>query len=336
MTVLIAGGAGFIGLHVVNLFIERGHDVVVMDYINANSIVNAVNQKARLVKVNFTNPKLLADILLNYDVNIVIDLTTESSYLHMASSQENSGFVDTNLSGFANAIQTIFLYWNGLTEVQKRRFVYLRTFPVDIFDPGEFGSKIGCQSLIKPSSVYGAVLAFKFHAIKAWHESFGFPAIAMITPSIYGPYQTNLASLVPSVMYNAFRECSITIRGDGKHVRNWLYISDHCDAMYLAITRGKAGSTYFVSPSNTYYTIDIVHKICSIMDELIPRENKQLYADLIKFVSYEQDQHSWRVCDDLVSKQQIGFIANHDISSGLRKTVEWFLSVKQSENIKIN
>lgn len=322
MAILVVGGAGFIGHHLTNLLIGRGHNTVTMDYINENSIPEALNSKTVLIKSDCSDTKTLTNILNKYDVSTVIDLTTEWQY-HQDNidTPKNKKFTE-NISGFLKTIHTIYNYWDSLSLDKKQRFVYLKTFSLDIL-----GSDTDNGILIDPISMHGAAEAFKFHTINSWYRTYNFPAIITIASDTYGPNQLN--SFLPNIIINALSEKVINVSGNGKQIKNWLYVTDHCNAIYLAITRGKIGLKYCISPNKTIYTIDIINIVCEIMNELSPRKNGQSYNDLIKFAPYDKTQQLQKICYSTKLESELGFTANFELRDGIKETIKWILDKKK-------
>ena len=328
--ILVTGGAGFIGSAVIRYLINETNNNV----LNVDKLTYAGNLES-LASVN-DNPRyqfLHADIcdkvamtkaFDNFEPDIVMHLAAES---HVDRSIDGPmDFIQTNILGTYTLLEVARAYYQGLSDDKKHsfRFHHISTDEV-------YGDLEGTQDLFteatsySPSSPYSASKASSDHLVRAWHRTYGLPIVITNCSNNYGPYHFP-EKLIPLVILNALDGKPLPVYGDGKQIRDWLYVEDHARALYLVATTAKVGETYNIGGHNEKQNIDVVKTICTILDNIKPRTDGQSYIQQITFVK-DRPGHDLRYAIDASKiQQQLNWQPQETFESGIRKTVEWYLS----------
>ena len=323
--ILITGGAGFIGSHVVRRFVRQypGYHIVNLDkltyagnLLNLRDVENAPNY--RFVRGDINDFDFLKTLFLQEKFDGVIHLAAES---HVDRSIDNpDAFVRTNVLGTVNLLNAARLLWNG--NYEGKRFYHISTDEVygALGDQGLFTE----QTPYDPHSPYSASKAASDHFVRAYGHTYGLPVILSNCSNNYGPYQFP-EKLIPLTIRNIIARQPIPVYGRGLNVRDWLYVEDHAEAIDLIFHRGQTGETYNIGGNNEQRNIDVVEKLCEITDELLGRKPAGHSKELIRFVS-DRAGHDWRYAIDTSKiKQALGWTPRTSWDEGLRKTVRWYL-----------
>ena len=328
--ILVTGGAGFIGSAVVRYLINSTYNRV----LNIDKLTYAGNLES-LASVN-DNPRyqfLHADIcdkvamtkaFDDFEPDIVMHLAAES---HVDRSIDGPiDFIQTNIIGTYNLLEVARNYWQNLTEDKKSRFKFHHISTDEVY-----GDLEGTEDLFteetsySPSSPYSASKASSDHLVRAWHRTYGLPIVITNCSNNYGPYHFP-EKLIPLVILNALEGKSLPVYGDGKQIRDWLYVEDHARALYLVATTAKVGETYNIGGHNEKQNIDVVKMICTILDNIKPRTDGQSYTQQITFVK-DRPGHDLRYAIDASKiQQELNWQPQETFESGIQKTVEWYLS----------
>lgn len=328
--ILVTGGAGFIGSAVVRYLINSTDNRV----LNIDKLTYAGNLES-LASVN-DNPRyhfLHADIcdkvamtkaFDDFEPDIVMHLAAES---HVDRSIDGPiDFIQTNIIGTYNLLEFARNYWQNLTEDKKSRFKFHHISTDEVY-----GDLEGTEDLFteetsySPSSPYSASKASSDHLVRAWHRTYGLPIVITNCSNNYGPYHFP-EKLIPLVILNALEGKSLPVYGDGKQIRDWLYVEDHARALYLVATTAKVGETYNIGGHNEKQNIDVVKTICTILDNIKPRTDGQSYTQQITFVK-DRPGHDLRYAIDASKiQQELNWQPQETFESGIRKTVEWYLN----------
>ena len=331
MKILITGGAGFIGSALIrHVIVNTPASVVNLDKLtyagNLESLAEVSgSERYAFEKVDICDRKELERVFLEHKPDAVMHLAAES---HVDRSIDGpAAFIQTNIVGTYTLLGVARSYWSVLYEPLKQtfRFHHISTDEVygDLDGPEELFSE---QTPYEPSSPYAASKASSDHLVRAWHRTFGLPVLITNCSNNYGPYHFP-EKLIPLVILNALEGKPLPVYGKGEQIRDWLYVEDHARALYKVLTEGKEGETYNIGGHNEKRTIDVIHSLCKLLEELAPQKpcGVEHYRDLIKYVT-DRPGHDLRYAIDAGKIQrELGWAPEETFESGLRKTVEWYL-----------
>ncbi|MDH5766708.1 MAG: dTDP-glucose 4,6-dehydratase [Gammaproteobacteria bacterium] len=328
---LVTGGAGFIGSHLVDLLISYGHEVIVVDNLTyAGDIDNlnnaAENSKLIFVEDDICNGQVIYDLLKEHKVKTIYHLAAES---HVDNSINNSfPFIQTNVVGTYTMLDAALKYWGENDKFPEFRFIHVSTDEV-YGHLGESDPAFHETTPYAPNSPYSASKAGSDHLARAWHMTFGLPVIITNCSNNYGSRQ-HFEKLIPTIVRNALAGNDIPIYGNGKNIRDWLYVKDHCMGLYLAAQKGNIGSSYCFGGGNEKRNIDLAEEICGILDEAHPRDDKKSYADQITFVE-DRKGHDWRYAINYSkAKSELGYEPQNIGDSYLVDTVDYYIKKEES------
>jgi len=330
MKVLVTGGAGFIGSAVVrHIIINTQNEVLNIDKLtyagNLESLAEIDGDpRYQFKQIDICDADKLTQAFNEFQPDAVMHLAAES---HVDRSIDGPAeFITTNIVGTYTLLEVARKYWLALSEEQKKsfRFHHISTDEV-------YGDLDGTKDLFlettpyAPSSPYSASKASSDHLVRAWQRTYGLPTIVTNCSNNYGPFHFP-EKLIPLVILNALDGKQLPIYGKGDQIRDWLFVEDHARALYKVITEGVVGETYNIGGHNEMQNIEVVKTICKILDELKPQQNNQSYEGLITFVK-DRPGHDLRYAID-ASKigTELGWKPEETFQTGIRKTVEWYLS----------
>ncbi|KID00885.2 dTDP-glucose 4,6-dehydratase [Hafnia alvei] len=330
--ILVTGGAGFIGSAVVrHIIADTNNSVVVVDKLtyagNLESLTPvADNERYSFEQVDICNRNELDRVFAQYQPDYVMHLAAES---HVDRSIDGpADFIETNIVGTYTMLEAARQYWNGLDASRKEafRFHHISTDEVygDLHGTDDFFTE---TTPYAPSSPYSASKASSDHLVRAWLRTYGFPAIVTNCSNNYGPYHFP-EKLIPLIILNALAGKPLPVYGNGAQIRDWLYVEDHARALYLVVTEGAIGETYNIGGHNERKNIDVVKTVCALLEELVPSkpEGVEHYADLITYVT-DRPGHDMRYAIDAAKiERELGWRPQETFESGIRKTVQWYLS----------
>ncbi|WP_299434162.1 dTDP-glucose 4,6-dehydratase [uncultured Aquimarina sp.] len=328
--VLITGGAGFIGSNYVNYISALDSQVIVnfdkLTYASDLKNIEITNSdNYYFVQGDICDLAALEDVFSKYEIDTVVHFAAES---HVDNSISNPGaFIDTNIVGTFNLLQTAYKYWMSAPNIFKKgyetaRFLHVSTDEVygTLGETGLFTE----QTSYAPNSPYSASKASSDMLVRSYFHTYGFPVVTTNCSNNYGPRQHN-EKLIPTIIRKAVSEENIPIYGDGKNIRDWLYVLDHCKGIYLVLKNGKLGETYNIGGKNERENIYIAKTICKILDRIRPLKDQKSYLDLITFVS-DRPGHDFRYAIDASKiENELGWKAEENFESGIEKTISWYL-----------
>jgi dTDP-glucose 4,6-dehydratase len=330
-TILVTGGAGFIGSALVRYLLSlEQYQVINVDKLtyagNLLSIPDAASHPHyHLYQVDICDQVALKDIFQRHQPDFVMHLAAES---HVDRSIDSAAeFIQTNVVGTFTLLEVARHYWLALSEHKKMafRFHHVSTDEVygDLTDVSQLFTE---QTPYDPSSPYAASKASSDHLVRAWHRTYGLPTIITNCSNNYGPYHFP-EKLIPLTILNALEGKPLPVYGNGLQIRDWLYVEDHARALLNVITEGAVGETYNIGGHNEKTNIEVVQTICDLLDELAPNTNAKFetYRELITFVS-DRPGHDQRYAIDASKiNEQLNWQPVETFDSGIRKTVLWFL-----------
>ena len=324
MKILVTGGCGFIGSNFIlkNINNDEIDEIINIDKItyagNHNNLISIFdNNKYSFYKIDICDVEKISKILIEHNPDFIVNFAAES---HVDRSIDNPlKFVKTNVLGTVNLL-------NASLEVFKKNqsFRFLHVSTDEVF--GSLGSKgyFTEKTPYDPSSPYSASKAGSDNFVKAWYKTFGLPVLITNCSNNYGPLQFP-EKLIPLIIANCIDEKPLPVYGKGINIRDWLYVDDHCEAILKVLENGIVGETYNIGGNNEIKNIDIVFKICSILDELRPRKNKSPYNELIKFVD-DRPGHDLRYAvDSSKISDELKWRPKESFESGILKTIKWYL-----------
>ncbi|WP_294910506.1 dTDP-glucose 4,6-dehydratase [Tatumella sp. UBA2305] len=331
MKIVVTGGAGFIGSAVVRYLIRHTSDeIIVIDNLTYAGHLSSLseiagNERFRFERLDICDRKGVEALILKVQPDVIMHLAAES---HVDRSIDGPAtFINTNIVGTYNLLEATRCLLNQWGQGSQRNFLFhhISTDEVygDLDNPTDFFRE---NTPYAPSSPYSASKAASDHLVRAWHRTYGLPAIVTNCSNNYGPYHYP-EKLIPLTILNALEGKTIPVYGDGKQIRDWLYVDDHARALYQVITRGKPGETYNIGGNNEHTNIDVVTCICDLLEELHPVKPQGVshYRELITYVA-DRPGHDKRYAIDATKiKSELGWEAQETFSSGLRKTVQWYL-----------
>ena len=327
----MTGGAGFIGSALVrNLISKTEHEVICIDKFTYAGNIESLsdvksNKRFTLHKLDICDEEGVRNLLNSERPNAVIHLAAES---HVDRSIDNpSKFIQTNIIGTYNLLEQSRIFFESLNldEQKKFRFHHVSTDEV-------YGDLEGTESLFTesnpyaPSSPYSASKASSDHLVRAWGRTYGLPIIITNCSNNYGPYQFP-EKFVPNVILKALQGLPIPIYGDGQQVRDWLFVEDHVEALLAVLTTGKVGDTYNIGGMNELQNIDMVNKICNLLETLMPVKPVGVnnYVDLITYVKDRPGHDRRYAVDSSKINSELDWYPKETITTGLEKTVQWYL-----------
>lgn len=334
-TILVTGGAGFIGSAVVRHIIENTQDNVVnvdkLTYAGNLESLESVENNPRYAfeQVDICDAKALARVFEHHQPDAVMHLAAES---HVDRSIDGpAAFIETNIVGTYTLLEAARAYWNSLNDERKAAFRFHHISTDEVYGDLEGTDDLFTETTpYAPSSPYSASKASSDHLVRAWLRTYGLPTIVTNCSNNYGPFHFP-EKLIPLMILNALDGKPLPVYGNGQQIRDWLFVEDHARALYKVVTEGKVGETYNIGGHNEKANIDVVRTICSLLEELVPNkpEGVAKYEDLITYVK-DRPGHDVRYAIDATKiGRELGWKPQETFESGIRKTVEWYLNNKK-------
>ncbi len=326
-TLLITGVAGFIGSNFVRTVMKQGYKVIGLDALtyagNRENLENLPpNGSFELVVGNIKDSKLVRELLAKHKPSAVLNFAAES---HVDRSIEGPQiFVETNVLGTAILTHESLQYWKSLKADEQKKFRFLQVSTDEVYgslgDTGKFSEK----TPLDPSSPYSAAKTGGDLLVHAWNHTYGLPTLITRCSNNYGPYQYP-EKLIPTMIQCALSGKNLPVYGQGKNIRDWIHVQDHCDGILLALEKGTPGGQYCFGGNAERKNIDVVKLICETLDAVSPRKDGQNYSKQISYVA-DRLGHDFRYAiDDSFAKKELGFRQNFSFESGLKETIRWYL-----------
>jgi dTDP-glucose 4,6-dehydratase len=329
MTILVTGGAGFIGANfVVDWLGSESEPVVNLDKLTyAGSLDNlgavAADTRHVFVRGDIADRALLAELLETHRPRAIVHFAAES---HVDRSIEGpDAFIQTNAVGTYALLEAARTHWNRLPAREREAFRFLHVSTDEVYGSlGADDAPVVEGAPYQPNSPYSASKAASDHFARAYHRTYGMPVLITHCSNNYGPLQFP-EKLIPVIIRNALASSPVPIYGDGRNVRDWLYVGDHCSALRAVLERGRVGETYNISGDNEAANIDLARTICGLLDEMVDQPGSGRHARLITSVP-DRLGHDFRYAisaEKLI--RETGWTPAESFETGLRRTVAWYL-----------
>ena len=323
MKILVTGGAGFIGSAVVRQAIAAGHHVVNLDALTyaacLDNLASVADHPAyAFEQADIRDRAALDRIFATHRPDAVMHLAAES---HVDRSIDGPGdFISTNITGTYTLLEAARAYWTAQGKPDNFRFHHISTD--EVFGSLGPSGKFTEDTPYDPRSPYSASKAASDHLVRAWGETYGLPYVLTNCSNNYGPFHFP-EKLIPVVILNALSGKPIPVYGQGLNVRDWLFVEDHADALLAVLTRGQPHRTYCIGGENEARNIDLVEKICALLDQMHPANHP--YADQIAFVTDRPGHDARYAIDPTRIRTELGWRPSVTLDQGLERTVRWYL-----------
>jgi dTDP-glucose 4,6-dehydratase len=323
MKLLVTGGCGFIGSAVVRLAVQRGHEVVNLDAMtyaaNAANVASVAHSNLySFEQADIRDRAALDRIFALHQPDAVMHLAAES---HVDRSIDGpADFIETNITGTFNMLEAARTHWTRHQKPETFRFHHISTDEVfgSLGPDGQFTE----HTPYDPRSPYSASKAASDHLVRAWAETYGLPTVLTNCSNNYGPYHFP-EKLIPVTILNALHGKPIPVYGNGENIRDWLYVEDHADALLLVLEKGQLNRSYNIGGENERRNIDLVHTICTLLDEMAPKATP--YSGQITFVTDRPGHDARYAIDPSRIREELGWRPSVTVEEGLRRTVRWYL-----------
>jgi dTDP-glucose 4,6-dehydratase len=330
MTILVTGGAGFIGSNFIMDWLEHEENDSVINVDKLTYAGNLENLKSLshdhrhvFVQGDIGDALLISKLLTSHQPRAVLNFAAES---HVDRSiQGPDAFIQTNVVGTFQLLKTVKAYWDQLATDNKLKFRFLHVSTDEVYGSLTNDAPPFTEThRYEPNSPYSATKAASDHLVRAYHHTYGLPVLTTNCSNNYGPYHFP-EKLIPLIIHQALAGKPLPIYGDGQQIRDWLYVGDHCSAIRCVLEKGKVGETYNIGGWNEKSNLEVVHALCQILDELKPRSDGQSYKRQITFVK-DRPGHDRRYAIDASKiKQELGWQPVHTFETGIYQTVTWYL-----------
>ncbi|MCH8059506.1 MAG: dTDP-glucose 4,6-dehydratase [Proteobacteria bacterium] len=329
MTILVTGGAGFIGTNFVLDWLKVSDEPIVnLDKLTyAGNLQNlqsiADNPKHEFVHGNIEDQALVASLLTDHRPGAIVHFAAETHVDRSIHGPEE--FVQTNVVGTFLLLEAALEYWRSLADTDRDEFRLINVSTDEVFGSlGPDDSPCTEESRYAPNSPYSASKAAADHLVRSYFHTYGLPVITTHCTNNYGPYQFP-EKLIPLMTLNGTQGKSLPIYGDGKNIRDWLYVTDHCTALRSVLSNGKPGAVYNIAGNCEMTNLEVIDELCTQLDELAPDDSGEPHRRLIEFVK-DRPAHDRRyaLATDKI-EQELGWRPTETFASGIRKTVKWYL-----------
>jgi dTDP-glucose 4,6-dehydratase len=327
--ILVTGGAGFIGSNFVMDWLQGSDEAVVnLDKLTyAGNLDNLASLRGDsrhiFVQGDIGDSALVAELLAKYRPRAILNFAAESHVDRSISGP--SEFIQTNIVGTFNMLEAVRAYWNGLAGDEKQAFRFLHVSTDEVYGSLEKEDHPFRETnQYQPNSPYSASKAASDHLVRAYHHTYGLPVVTTNCSNNYGPFHFP-EKLIPLMIVNALAGKALPLYGDGKQVRDWLYVKDHCSAIRRVLEAGTLGETYNVGGWNEMQNVEIASTLCELLDELRPRADGKSYREQITYVTDRLGHDRRYAIDASKIERELGWRPAETFATGIRKTVNWYL-----------
>jgi dTDP-glucose 4,6-dehydratase len=328
-TILVTGGAGFIGSNFVLQWIaSESSSVINLDKLTyagnpANLAAVASDRHYKFLQGDICDRDLVAELLITHRPRAIVHFAAESHVDRSIHGPDD--FIRTNVNGTFSLLEEAREYWCGLSEEEKAAFRFLHVSTDEVYGSlGPADPAFSERTRYAPNSPYSASKAASDHLVRAYFHTYGLPTLTTNCSNNYGPFQFP-EKLIPLVILHAVSGKPIPVYGDGQNVRDWLFVADHCEAIRLVLARGRVGETYNIGGQNELKNLDVVNTVCSVLDELRPHGSAAPYSKLITFFP-DRPGHDRRYAMNIGKiESELGWRPRETFETGIRRTIQWYL-----------
>lgn len=328
--ILVTGGAGFIGSNFVLEWLKSSSEPVInLDKLTyAGNLQNLERQSKNpghtFVKGDIGDKVLVPELLDKYKPRAILNFAAESHVDRSIHGPED--FIQTNIVGTFHLLESVRAYWNILASEDKANFRFLHVSTDEVYGSLDSEAPAFTEThRYEPNSPYSASKAASDHLVRAYHHTYDLPVITTNCSNNYGPYHFP-EKLIPLIIHNALAGKKLPIYGDGQQIRDWLYVTDHCSAIRRVLSAGRLGETYNIGGWNEKANIEVVKKLCAILDELSPRADGLSYDAQITYVADRPGHDRRYAINARKLEKELGWRPAETFESGIRKTVQWYLA----------
>ena len=330
--VLITGGAGFIGGALIRrLLLESDFIIFNLDKLGYSSDITSIeniikeskeiNSRYNFLNINLSHKKSVEEVIKKVDPDLIIHLAAES---HVDRSIDDpSVFIESNIIGTFNLLEVSSSHFSKLPKERKKNFRFQHISTDEVYGSLEDDGYFSENTNYNPRSPYSASKAASDHLVNCWYHTYGLPILITNCSNNYGPWQFP-EKLIPLSIIKAIKNQPIPLYGDGKNIRDWLFVEDHIDAIMLVSSKGKVGSNYCVGGNNEKTNKDILNKICFILEKKLSKKNRY-YSNLITHVNDRPGHDKRYAIDSSKIKSELGWTPKYSFAEGLEITVEWYI-----------
>ncbi len=329
MTILVTGGAGFIGSNFVLDWLKQSSEPIInLDKLtyagNLENLATLENDDRHIfVHGDIVDGDTLTQLLSKYQPRAVLNFAAESHVDRSIHGPED--FIQTNIVGTFRLLEAVRHHWGKLPEAERKTFRFLHVSTDEVYGSLKLDEPAFTETnQYKPNSPYSASKAASDQIVRSYHKTYNLPVLTTNCSNNYGPFQFP-EKLIPLLIHNAVSGKKLPIYGDGKNIRDWLYVSDHCTAIRQVLNEGQIGHTYNVGGKNEKTNLEVVQSLCTILDEVRPRADGISYATQIAFVE-DRAGHDRRYAVDINKiGNELGWTPSESFETGIRRTVSWYL-----------
>ena len=327
--IIVTGGAGFIGANfVLDWLAGSAEPIVNLDKLtyagNLETLSSLQGNPSHIfVHGDIGDADLVSQLLATHRPRAIVNFAAES---HVDRSIHGPGdFIQTNVVGTFKLLEAVARYWKELSAAEKEAFRFVHVSTDEVYGSlGKNDPAFTEDHPYEPNSPYSASKAASDHLVRAWHHTYGLPVVTTNCSNNYGPYHFP-EKLIPLMIVNALAGKPLPVYGDGMQIRDWLYVKDHCSAIRRVLEAGKVGETYNVGGWNEKPNLDIVHTVCSLLDEYRPKSDGSSYATQITYVTDRPGHDRRYAIDARKLERELGWKPAETFETGIRKTVLWYL-----------
>ena len=330
MTILVTGGAGFIGSNFVLDWLSASNESVInLDKLTyAGNLENLASLQGNpnhiFVQGDLGDRDLVDRLLAEHRPRAVLNFAAESHVDRSIHGPED--FIQTNILGTFRLLESVRSYWSALPADDKAAFRFLHVSTDEVYGTlSKEDPPFAEDHRYEPNSPYSASKAASDHLVRAWHHTYGLPVLTTNCSNNYGPYHFP-EKLIPLMIVNALAGKNLPVYGDGMQIRDWLYVKDHCSAIRRVLEGGRLGETYNVGGWNEKPNIEIVQRVCALLDELRPKADGSSYATQITYVTDRPGHDRRYAIDARKIERDLGWKPAETFETGIRKTVQWYLA----------